>query len=77
MWRVTVTGVSTDLNVNTVKYTGGSIATPSLTIKDTGSVDQGYYVCSANNVVGTGQSGQTYLTVSGSEFCLLYWFLDL
>ncbi|XP_033758139.1 hemicentin-1-like [Pecten maximus] len=64
-WQRIIGGTTTTMNIDEVNYFGGSITTPALTIQVSSSSDQGYYICSASNSVGTGQSGQTYLTVTG------------
>lgn len=66
-WQRIVNSVTTTLTIDGSKFTGGSVATPSLNIKDTDNSDQGFYVCSATNIVGSGQSSQSYLTVTGSK----------
>ncbi|XP_021370011.1 hemicentin-1-like [Mizuhopecten yessoensis] len=64
-WQRIISGTTTTMNIDEVNYFGGSLTTPSLTIQTSSSSDEGYYICSASNSVGTGQSGQTYLTVTG------------
>ncbi|XP_069115359.1 hemicentin-1-like isoform X2 [Argopecten irradians] len=64
-WQRIIGGTTTTMNIDEINYFDGSITTPSLTIQVASSSDQGYYICSASNSVGTGQSGQTYLTVTG------------
>ncbi|XP_060068235.1 hemicentin-1-like [Ylistrum balloti] len=65
-WRRLIGGVSTAINVGGNKYSGVSLSDPSLTISNSQSSDEGFYICQATNVVGTGESSTTYLTVSGS-----------
>lgn len=68
-WQRIANGVSTTLNVTAEpRYSGGSINTPSLTITGAVSGDAGVYVCSATNDAGKGVSGQTVLSVQGSEY---------
>lgn len=68
-WQRIANGVSTTLNVTAEpRYSGGSINTPSLTITGAVSGDGGVYVCSATNDAGKGVSGQTVLSVQGSEY---------
>lgn len=68
-WQRIPNGVSTTLNVTAEpRYSGGSINTPSLTITGAVSGDGGVYVCSATNDAGKGVSGQTVLSVQGSEY---------
>ncbi|XP_060078232.1 hemicentin-1-like, partial [Ylistrum balloti] len=64
-WQRIISGTTTTMNIDEVNYFGGSLSTPALTIQEASSSDEGYYICSASNSVGTGQSGQTYLTVTG------------
>jgi hypothetical protein len=45
---------------------------PSLTINNAGNSDEAFYVCSATNSVGTGQSSQTYLDVVGGKINLFF-----
>ncbi|XP_052103319.1 hemicentin-1-like [Mytilus californianus] len=63
-WNKTVNGQQTNIGSNS-RYTGGSTVTPSLTISDAVDSDKGFYICTAVNVVGEGQSSQTYLDVIG------------
>ncbi|XP_071166138.1 hemicentin-1-like [Mytilus edulis] len=64
-WKKIVNGQETNIGSNN-RYSGGSTNTPSLTISNAVDTDEGYYICTAANAVGTGQSSQTYLDVSGS-----------
>lgn len=74
-WQRIANGVSTTLNVTAEpRYSGGSINTPSLTITGAVSGDAGVYVCSATNDAGKGVSGQTVLSVQGSEY--RKWFIN-
>lgn len=67
-WQRIANGVSTTINVTAEqRYSGSTINTPSLTITGAISSDGGVYVCSATNNAGKGVSGQTLLTVVGSE----------
>lgn len=66
VWQKIVNGVPNILNLgNSAKYSGGTINTPSLTILNTVTEDSGTYRCTATNVVGTGSSQGTTLTVTG------------
>ncbi|XP_021359918.1 hyphally regulated cell wall protein 1-like, partial [Mizuhopecten yessoensis] len=60
-------GNTNTINVNGVKYTGGTTGTPSLTIVSAVTTDSGNYRCSATNSIGTGQSEQTYLYITGGN----------
>ncbi|XP_052103233.1 hemicentin-1-like [Mytilus californianus] len=65
-WRKVVNGVQTNVVINgNSRYTGGTTATPSLTITNTQSSDEGTYVCFATNSVGTSNSQNTFLDVTG------------
>ncbi|XP_033751335.1 hemicentin-1-like isoform X19 [Pecten maximus] len=65
-WRRLVGGVSTAISVAGNKYSGVTLSNPSLTISNAQNSDEGFYICQATNVVGTGESSTTYLTVSGN-----------
>lgn len=72
-WKRVLNGVTQNLDIsNGNKYIGGTRNTPSLTIQSTGDSDEGYYICTATNAVGTGSSSQSYVDVTGSKlnFCL-------
>lgn len=38
-----------------------------MTIQTTTDSDEGYYICTATNAVGTGSSSQSYVDVTGSK----------
>lgn len=61
-------GNAVDVDMTNNRYTGSKVNSPSLIISNTISGDQGGYICLATNIVGTGQSRQTFLTVVGSKF---------
>lgn len=67
-WYKTDGQTDTPIAIDGIKYTGGQTSSPHLIISQLDSDDQGYYICKASNSVGTGSSGQSYLTVSGSKF---------
>lgn len=48
-------------------YSGSTLSTPALTIFNADLGDEGYYICTASNSLGTGQSVQVYLDVIGSK----------
>jgi hypothetical protein len=54
-------------NNNNNKYSGSTVNTPSLTLSSSDLNDEGYYICTATNSLGTGQSSQTFLDVIGSK----------
>ncbi|CAG2220245.1 unnamed protein product [Mytilus edulis] len=61
-----VNGVQTDVVINgSSRYSGGTLAAPSLTITNTQNTDEGTYVCYATNIVGTSNSQNTFLDVTG------------
>lgn len=62
-WIKTQQGVTTTINVSLSKYSGGTISDPSLRIYDADLSDEGSYVCSATNIVGTGTSQEMSLSV--------------
>lgn len=68
-WRKLRNGITTDINVanSNNKYSGSTVANPSLVINNAQLDDQGSYTCYAQNSVGTGQSTPTALTVTGSK----------
>lgn len=67
-WQKIVNGQPSSLNLgNSGKYSGSTVNTPSLTISSTNLGDPGVYRCLATNVVGTGQSQDTTLTVNGGQ----------
>lgn len=69
-WQRTSNSVVTTINsnTNTNKYSGSTTNSPSLTIANAEENDEASYVCFATNVVGTGQSQPTFLTVTGSKY---------
>ena len=52
---------------SSTKYSGSTIQSPSLTINNVDTSDEGNYICHATNAVGTGQSSQTFLDIVGSK----------
>ncbi|XP_063420714.1 hemicentin-1-like [Mytilus trossulus] len=65
-WRKVANGVQIDLDINeNSRYSGGTSPTPSLTITNTQRSDEGIYVCYATNIVGTSNSQNTFLDVTG------------
>jgi hypothetical protein len=72
-WTKIQNGISTNIVLsNTGKYSGSAVNQPSLTINNAGNSDEAFYVCSATNSVGTGQSSQTYLDVVGGKINLFF-----
>ena len=72
-WQRVQNGVTTSISVSSSKYSGSLVNSPSLSINNADLNDNGAYICTATNVVGTGTSSQTTLTVTGSKYIL---FLD-
>lgn len=68
-WVKTSNGVSVTLDPATQpsKYSGSTVSNPSLTISSTNLTDEGNYVCSASNTVGTGSSNAAFLDVIGGK----------
>jgi hypothetical protein len=67
-WQRIVNGVLTTVLVDGVRISGGSVNSPSLTITNAVSGDEGNYICTASNIAGTGSSQQTFLDVTGSMY---------
>ncbi|CAC5415117.1 unnamed protein product [Mytilus coruscus] len=65
-WYKVINGVQSSLASNAGKYNTPTVSSPNLVINSAAQSDTGYYVCTATNIVGTGTSSQTYLTVTGS-----------
>lgn len=75
-WERYVNGQLQDVtNVGAVgsgsRLTGSQVGTPSLTINQVTFQDEGNYICTATNAIGTGRSPQTFLGVSGSKCSLI------
>ena len=66
-WRKIQGGQQTTIDMTLSKYSGSTVTSPSLTITNADMTDETFYICYAQNVVGTGQSSQTYLDVLGSK----------
>lgn len=70
--RRSASGSVTNLDIsNQNKYQNGNLNNPSLTILSATAADEGYYICTATNAVGTGTSGDRYVDVTGSKFHML------
>ncbi|CAC5377805.1 unnamed protein product [Mytilus coruscus] len=65
-WYKVINGVQTSLSTTAGKYNMPTVSSPNLIINSAAQSDTGYYVCTATNIVGTGASSQTYLTVTGN-----------
>ena len=65
----------TNLDVSdATQYSGGTFNTPSLTILNAANNGEGYYICTATNVVGQGSSQAAYVDVTGSKCLVLDFF---
>lgn len=68
-WQKIVNGQITNINLgNDNRLSGSTVNSPSLTISQSQFVDEGNYICTATNPVGTGTSQQTFLDVTGSMY---------
>ena len=68
-WYKTINGTTTTVNTANSKYAGGSVAIPSLTITNANiKDDEGRYICSATNSIGTGNSEPAFLDVIGGKY---------
>ena len=65
-WLRVINGQSQNLNLVQNKHSGSTVNTPSITINSADLSDEGNYICTATNSIGTGQSQQTFLDVVGS-----------
>lgn len=72
-WQRLVNGQTQNVDVaGNARITGGTVTTPSITINNAQFSDEGNYICTATNAVGTGASAQSYLDVFGSKLsCLM------
>lgn len=66
-WRKLVNGQLTNIDMSNARYSGATVASPSMTITGLALTDEGFYQCFAQNSVGTGNSQQTFLDVVGSK----------
>jgi hypothetical protein len=60
------------VNFGLNKYSGSTVNTPSLTVNSAEISDEGNYICTATNSIGTGQSSQTFLDVVGSMYTNIF-----
>jgi len=70
-WTRTTTGGPVTLNVQGLpgKYSGGTVANPSLIISNFATTDVGSYICKATNAVGIASSLTSVLSYKG-KYCL-------
>lgn len=66
-WQKVVGGQTTSVPVGG-RLSGSRVNSPSLTISQTEFADEGNYICTATNAVGTGTSQRTFLDVTGSKY---------
>ncbi|XP_063442513.1 hemicentin-1-like [Mytilus trossulus] len=64
-WQKVSTNETTDIEIDNVKYGGGTVNEPSLTIWHLENDDEGWYTCTAENLVGIGTSDQIYINITG------------
>ena len=71
-WTKTVGGQTTEIDMasNSGKYSGSTVSSPSLTIQNIEQDDEGDYVCTATNIVGTAKSQTAFFDVTGSKLFL-------
>lgn len=62
-WLKSVNGSYQTISFPNNKYGGSTVTTPHLTILNTDLNDEGYYICTASNSIGTGKSLEAYLDV--------------
>ncbi|XP_069133870.1 basement membrane-specific heparan sulfate proteoglycan core protein-like [Argopecten irradians] len=66
-WQKFTNGVYQPVSITgNSRYSGGTVASPSLVISNALTTDGGTYRCTAVNSIGTGTSGNTLLTVAGT-----------
>jgi len=73
-WYKVVGGQQQAITSSPGKYNTPTVNNPNLVISTAQSSDEGYYVCSATNVVATASSSQTFLDVTGSMFSFMLLF---
>ena len=67
-WLYYKNGAFRDVIVDGSNYSGGSATTPSLTIYNVDSNDQGNYMCRVTNSVGSADGSTLSLTVYDSKY---------
>ena len=71
-WLRVINGQTSSVNFGLNKYSGSTVNTPSLTVNSAEISDEGNYICTATNSIGTGQSSQTFLDVVGSMYTNIF-----
>lgn len=66
-WQHYIDNVATNINMSSGRYRGSSVGSPSLVMSDTVMSDEGFYICTATNRVGSTQSPQIFLDVIGGK----------
>lgn len=67
-WQRNINGASLIVDTRSDRYSGGTIVSPSLVIKNTTLSDTGLYICSATNDAGVTSAPTIDLNVRGSKF---------
>lgn len=69
IWQIINPATNQGVNIDTSigKYSGGTLAIPSLTINPVGESDEGNYQCLAENAIGTTPSNRVYLDTIGGN----------
>lgn len=76
-WQKIANGVRSNIDTSQSRFSGGTVANPSLTINPVEESDEGDYQCSATNYLGTSQSGTAYLDIMGSKCNVDFEFLTI
>ena len=74
VWNRTIKGLESSVTTDGVNYTGSTPMNPSLTIRRTDIYDEGTYLCTATNILGTDKSGDIVFSVTGKSI-VLSWLL--
>lgn len=72
VWQKGSTNETTDIGIDQVKYSGGTVDDPSLTILHLENDDAGCFTCTAENLVGIGTSDQIYVNITGGKLYVAY-----
>lgn len=63
--RNTTINGTTAIDMSNDKYKGGTIDDQFLTIRNVNNDDEGWYICTAENLIGDAMSEQIFLNVTG------------
>lgn len=66
-WYRVINGQQQTIDSSSSNYNTPTVNNPSLRVLSAANSDEGYYICSASNPVGTASSAQTFLDVTGSR----------